>query len=305
MRTDPKPTTHRHTDRRARGTRRRSPPPAWTVSTLMRPFPIMASTGEAIASLAAQFRRHGIRHMPVVTRDGALLGMVSDHVVGAYGTFLGTPPDLWLSYEPAHARLTAADVVQPWKLVARPDEPLVPVLVSLVASPYDAVVVVDDAKHPVGLLTERDAVRMAGTALPPTVTTEHYGSSPVHTVPRRAALIHAANIMRQEGVRHVVVMDEGRVAGVLSHRDLGHPRWGTGPGPTVGDAMPAAPVHSAAAGTALSHIAQCMTRLGIGCVPVVDSYGRPSRIVTRTDIVTALARGLRSSSSTSLDGVLG
>lgn len=93
--------------------------------------------------------------------------------------------------------------------------------------------------------------------------------------------------MRRRGIRHLIVMDGARVAGVLSERDLGG-RTGAAArkGRTVRDVM-SPRVASAGPETAVRDAADQMREQLIGSLPVLDGE-RLVGIVTASDVFDAL-----------------
>jgi len=83
-----------------------------------------------------------------------------------------------------------------------------------------AVVVTDD--QPVGLITDRDALRViARGENPDVVTAGECVLKKLKTVTPSLEVVEAARIMREQGFRHLVVVDEdGALDGVFSMRDL-------------------------------------------------------------------------------------
>jgi CBS domain-containing protein/ribosome-associated translation inhibitor RaiA len=96
--------------------------------------------------------------------------------------------------------------------------------------------------------------------------------------------------MERERIRHLVVVDSGRIVGVLSERDLGG-RGGAGlrRGRFVRELM-TKHVASAKPETTLRQAANLMRGRLIGSLPVV-SNGRVVGIVTATDVLEELGRG--------------
>jgi CBS domain-containing protein/ribosome-associated translation inhibitor RaiA len=95
--------------------------------------------------------------------------------------------------------------------------------------------------------------------------------------------------MRRRGIRHLVVMEAGRVVGVLSERDLGG-RLGTGlrMNRTVRDLM-SPRVEAADPEMTLTDAADVMRARLIGSLPVMDDDDLVG-IVTATDVFEALGR---------------
>jgi len=115
--------------------------------------------------------------------------------------------------------------------------------------------------------------------------------SPAVSVSADTTLADAYRTMRERGIRHLPVLEEGRLAGVITDRDL---RLATSalapspfaPGSRVADVMsprlltadPSDPVEDAA---------RIMREHKIGCLPVMDG-GRLIGIVTGLDLLDAL-----------------
>jgi len=84
-------------------------------------------------------------------------------------------------------------------------------------------IVVSDLKgNPVGLITERDIVTRiaAKNLLSVKVKAKEVMSSPLKTIDSNSDIIEAANRMREYGIRRLVVMDGGKMVGVVSSRDI-------------------------------------------------------------------------------------
>jgi diguanylate cyclase (GGDEF)-like protein/PAS domain S-box-containing protein len=83
-------------------------------------------------------------------------------------------------------------------------------------------VVVVDGDCPVGILTERDAVRLVAEGIDPESTlTGQVMSRPVLTVPFGTTLHKAALLMKQERIRHIVVVDDkGAINGIVTQTDI-------------------------------------------------------------------------------------
>jgi CBS domain-containing protein/ribosome-associated translation inhibitor RaiA len=96
--------------------------------------------------------------------------------------------------------------------------------------------------------------------------------------------------MQHEGIRHLVVIDDGTLVGVLSERDLGGRKGdATREGRTVGDLM-TTQIATASPSTTLRQAANLMRSRRIGSLPVVEGE-RVLGIVTATDVLDELGRG--------------
>jgi len=113
----------------------------------------------------------------------------------------------------------------------------------------------------------------------------------VKTVPPTMSAGQAWEIMRQLGIRHLVVTRGRDVIGVLSERDAGG-RSGAviRAGRTVADLM-TGQVASVTPTDTVRSVSNLMRGRSIGCVPVVDR-GRLVGLVTLSDLLELLGRGV-------------
>jgi len=82
-----------------------------------------------------------------------------------------------------------------------------------------SVVVVDASARPVGIVTSHDMVRVTAEDARHKRVAEIMTHDPV-SLPSHALAYEAAILMTSRAIRHILVMDEGRLAGIVSERDL-------------------------------------------------------------------------------------
>lgn len=260
------------------------------VSDIMKAGPVCVPIVEPIAGCGAAMVRGRIRHLPVVDAAGALAGVLTDHHVFRHGGFVDRA---WLSFEPEYDALTAGDLARPVDVVAGPEDDLDAVLRRLCRTPQDVVVVVDERRHPVGILTEHDAVGLALAMVPEDLLAAKEGTSPVLTVPRTEPARVALDHMVRRAVRHLVVTGpDGSVCGVVSYGDLVADDVSRRPDLLVEDVVRSARVVTAPADARLKDVARTLHDQQIGCVPVVGEDGRAVAIVTRRDVLDAAVSAL-------------
>jgi CBS domain-containing protein len=81
--------------------------------------------------------------------------------------------------------------------------------------------VVDDSGRPVGIFTQHDVIgRIVLPQVPLSAPIAQVMSVPARTLPVHASAGDAVTLMVRHGVRHVLVVDDGRLVGVVSERDL-------------------------------------------------------------------------------------
>jgi acetoin utilization protein AcuB len=116
-------------------------------------------------------------------------------------------------------------------------------------------------------------------------------SARVKTVAAHAAAEDAWNVMQFNRIHHLVVISDGRVAGILSDRDAGGRRGApVRLDRTVADLM-TSPAVTVTPATTVRQAANLMRGRSIGCLVVVRS-GRPIGIVTVSDLLELVGRGL-------------
>jgi CBS domain-containing protein len=109
----------------------------------------------------------------------------------------------------------------------------------------------------------------------------------VVAVPPETRLSRAADLMTRSHIRHLPVVHDGQLLGILSDRDVLKYETVRGDDIQVGVAMTAAPITCTATDT-VSHAASLMLEHKIDCVPVVDAAGSLVGIVTSFDLLLLL-----------------
>jgi CBS domain-containing protein len=85
-----------------------------------------------------------------------------------------------------------------------------------------SLVVSDVEDKPIGIVTERDLVRQVCTKVinSNAVIVHHIMSSPLATIDANSSVEVAADIMIQNKVRHLLVVDENKVLGIITPSDF-------------------------------------------------------------------------------------
>ncbi|MBW1879077.1 MAG: CBS domain-containing protein, partial [Deltaproteobacteria bacterium] len=192
----------------------------YRIRDLMTTNPHVVNERAPIADCGSVLVRLGYRHLPMVDDSGRLTGLVTDFGVFQQGAMMGAAPDLWVPFERTAEHLTARDIAEPVHVVAKANDEATTVLRQLADDPQDVAIVVDDRVRPIGILTEHDGVRMAQGMTDSEADAGTAGTRPVHVVEARASAQVAWSTVHERRVRHVVVMDDDTLYGVISYRDL-------------------------------------------------------------------------------------
>ncbi len=212
----------------------------FTVAQAMTPDPITVTPHTTVAQAVQLMVQHDVKRLPVVDDDGRLLGMVSRvNVLRA----LAEPPVAESRGQAATAvPATSVDAVMMRDVPAvSADAPLSEVVEAVVTYARRRVVVIDEQRHVLGIITDGDLIERATQAERPGIVQSILGrqpvsrshhihlsqrsaaevmSSPVVTVRAEASLMDALQLLLQHGVKRLPVVDaQDRLVGLVG-------RWG-------------------------------------------------------------------------------
>ena len=108
-------------------------------------------------------------------------------------------------------------------------------------------------------------------------------SRDVITVPPSATVADALGTLDVNAIRHLPVVDGGKVVGILSDRDLRMAITGRPDETAVSDVMTPDPL-TVTSGTVVEVAGRLMVEHSVGCVPVVDDGGLVG-ILTESDLL--------------------
>lgn len=114
-----------------------------------------------------------------------------------------------------------ASLIRRAPLSVQADTPLADALAAMEASRVGSVVVVDDAARPVGILTLKDVLARVTLARVPLATPISAVMTPnPATLPASVPVADALVLMARQGIHHIPLVEEGRLAGVVSEKDV-------------------------------------------------------------------------------------
>ncbi len=184
--------------------------PETQLRDLMSADPVTADPQLGFAEGYARMVRHGVRHLVLTDGEGRVCGVVSET---DFARALGA--------EDLQGPRRVADLMTRDPAWVPPATPVSEAL-ALMAGRGISSVIVAAGDRPLGILSERDSIRLAATTLDlDTTPVADCMSHPLHTIAADALAHEAAERMRAVGVRRLVVLDgEGRLVGVLGRREL-------------------------------------------------------------------------------------
>ncbi len=232
-------------------------------------------------------------HYLFVVDAGKLAGFLTDRDVLDFRAEAEPGQQWW--------RASVNRAMQEIPAIAGPDEPIERATERLAAADADVLPIVERG-FLVGQVTPTDvldAELWPNEATPPAATAADVMSYPVIAVAPADSLLDAAAIMVDHEIRHLPVVDDGAVVGMLSDRDIrtlaGDPgrlseeRDGDGVRDlSVRDAM-TTDVVSVRGDQRLNEVAHEFAAERIGAMPVVDAGGKLIGIVSYLDALRGLA----------------
>ena len=153
----------------------------------------------------------GIRHIVVAGTSGEPLGAVSE---SDFRNFLG--PDFYL-------HLNSVDTLMERRFPRLPASARLNEALMAMEAVHGSCVVVVDGRKPIGIVTERDIVRLFlnGGDNP---TLDAIMTRPAVSIGEDCPLTDAASLMAEQGIRHLTVINQaGDLVGLLTEHTLMHP----------------------------------------------------------------------------------
>jgi acetoin utilization protein AcuB len=121
---------------------------------------------------------------------------------------------------------------------------------------------------------------------------EDYMTPTPHTVGKAQPVSKAQELMREFQVRHLPVLDGGKLVGVVSDRDIKVAGSFRGDGDLAIEEVMTSDPYSVAAGTSLKQVLTEMVKHKYGCAVVEDGHRKVIGIFTDIDGLKALAEHL-------------
>ena len=154
--------------------------------------------------------RNNIRHLIIVNKHQQLTGIITESDFRQHINLSVLAGRRQVSAVMSHSVFSLSQQI-----------PLLDTL-DLMYAHRDTCVVIVDGQRPIGIITERDIVRLySNNPQAVNMTLEEVMTTPVKTIPISASINEAAEQMLATKIRHLVVIDaNGHLAGLLSEHDL-------------------------------------------------------------------------------------
>lgn len=268
------------------------------VSALMTRKPYTLQPGASLDEAIQLMDEHGLRHLPLVDGD-RLVGIVSDRdLLAATGWLPARVREVYQDPVTDQRARTLMELAHARVHTLSPEDTVVSAAVELVSSKIGCLPVLERGVL-VGILTETDLMRAfadgcrgraRGTVIDPPVSSRM--TRGVRTATSSATLEEALELLRALDVRHLPVVQDERVVGIVSDRDLRRAQGSNRDGDTTVDEVMSHSVATIEPEKPLSFAADLMLLRRIGAVPVVDD-DRLVGIVTTTDLLDHCLESLR------------
>jgi len=238
--------------------------------------------------------RKGIRHLPVM--DGRrLVGVISDRdLLDVVGWMPGLPPDL---PQPGHT-VRIRDVMHPNPATISPQDSVVTAAMRMTTRKIGCLPVLERGRL-VGIITERDLLRAywvgwrdGGIDADADDTVEHLMATFVFSITSGTTLEDAVARSHALRVRHLPVVDDGRLLGIVSDRDLRAAIGSGQPQSTPVARFMSGDVITVDPATRISRAAELMLDRHASALPVVGK-GQLLGILTVTDLLDHCIESLR------------
>ena len=116
--------------------------------------------------------------------------------------------------------IKAKDIMNDDIVIVDPDDTVEQVMALMLEHGISGLPVVDMAGQLEGIITEFDLLDLVWDAKTTRNKVFHYMTRDVHTVDAEEELTDAADLFRVLSIRRLIVLSNGRVAGIISRRDL-------------------------------------------------------------------------------------
>jgi CBS domain-containing protein len=253
------------------------------VKEIMTKEVICVSKNDNLRYVIDTMEKHNITKIPVLD-NGKIVGVVTDNKMADK---LGSIKSKGI---PA-ARMHASTIMEKLFVKLTPDTEISSILTT-VGKPGLTMLLVCDNDTLAGVITKHDLLALVkGTTPVGDIMTKE-----VHSVRPSDRIIHARRLLIDNDIARIPVIDNGKVVGMLSDREIAFAFADLKKSYSIGhqhhrlrellvkDVMKA-PALTIKIDTSTEDAAKTLLKHEIGCLPVVDEKEKLAGMVTRTDLV--------------------
>jgi CBS domain-containing protein len=176
---------------------------------------------ESVFDAALLMQKRNFRHLPVITEDGKIVGIIS-----AQDVMNTLAPEL--SHETSRVRIVESLQIPVEKIMAlnpivvEKGDGLAEVVKKMIANSVGAIPVIDEMRVVKGIVTVRDLVGLLGKGSEPMgVKVSEIMSTKVATIGPDSTMTEAVGLMSDLKVRRLpVVLRSGEILGMISNKDI-------------------------------------------------------------------------------------
>ena len=261
------------------------------VSEIMTTRLIVVSPDTTLDETMRLMEENRVRHFPVVDEE-RLIGVVSDRAVLRATGWL--PSRVLEVFSDERGQQCVADVMVAPAITVEKDTSVVSACLDMLGRSIGCLPVMSGPEL-VGMLTEMDIlalfVRHCGGGKFDTAVCDHM-TRELTGISESTTLRKAAELMLSLGVRHLPVLEEGRLVGMLSDRDL---ERGVGSGRSASSTVEEVMSKNVIEGQLedlVSRAAELMTKHRFSALPIVED-GQLEGMISMSDVFDICLDGLR------------
>lgn len=268
---------------------------------------IAVKPGDSIDKAIGLMEEHDIHHLPVI-ETGVVVGIVSDRdILVSVGWKLSSERKEGKAQGPIIGPRRVAEIMSKPVLTMTPQDTVQDAAIAMIEKRVGAIVIAREG-HVSGIITKLDllthATDVAQSSAARAVfrqTVEQHMRVSVFTAAPKQPLVEVASLMHRKSLRHVPVVVERTLVGIVSERDIRRAFGGESiedgaaeslgklyiPPSSIMDVM-SRNVRTIAPEATLLDAADMMTRHRIGCLPVTKE-DQLVGIITDTDLIRIIS----------------
>ncbi|MFQ5941430.1 MAG: cyclic nucleotide-binding/CBS domain-containing protein [Nitrososphaerales archaeon] len=117
--------------------------------------------------------------------------------------------------------ISVSEILKKDVKTAKGSEPILYAIGLMAKHKISSIVIVDEKDKPIGIFTEKDAIRIIPEHKRPLILELKFVmSSPLVTVPPTSSLLSVLMLMSQKNINHIPVAENEKLVGIVTEKDL-------------------------------------------------------------------------------------